>query len=435
MSRAAVITPRARFLDKDGLTPLASGTLTFYEANSTNLATIYSDGPLSSSQSNPYTLGAGGTTDGDIRFSTMLTAVLKDSSGAEIRTIDDWTCFNEDSPFSTWNSTTTYGSGGANIVTHSDDYYVSLQAANLNKDPSSEAAWWQISYILTGSAASLTRLESIAEITPSQGLLIIGTATAWEGGVTIGSAAMNLLEGLTTSIGTDADHDIDIAAGSCMDSTNVEPMTITALTKQIDATWAAGDDAGGLASGLTVDDNLWYHIFVVKVGSSYDVMFDTSVVCQNGVDNNSVTYYRRIGSVKTDGSSNLVSYWQVGDYFYWDVMVQDVASANPGTSAVSPTITTPLGVSVTALILGVVRKDAGQTILMVTSPDQADTSPTSANSQCVAGQNPLTDLFYHQSFITVQTSTTSTIRYRLDVSTATTTVYINTVGWIDQRGQ
>ena len=48
----------------------------------------------------------------------------------------------------------------------------------------------------------------------------------------------DLFYGLTLSNGSDADHDIDIAAGACMDSTAAVRISLsTAFTKQIDATW------------------------------------------------------------------------------------------------------------------------------------------------------------------------------------------------------
>ena len=49
----------------------------------------------------------------------------------------------------------------------------------------------------------------------------------------------------TISNGTDTDHDIDFAAGFILDSTGAKTLAGSALTKQIDATWAAGDAAGG----------------------------------------------------------------------------------------------------------------------------------------------------------------------------------------------
>ena len=125
----------------------------------------------------------------------------------------------------------------------------------------------------------------------------------------------NMFYGLTLSNGTDADHDIDIAAGACMDTTAAVRINLTtAFTKQIDATWAAGDDVGGLASGATLTTNAMYHLFAVVVGGVADVMFDTSITCANGVANNAVTSYQYINSVRTDASSNILPFINKGNY-------------------------------------------------------------------------------------------------------------------------
>ena len=58
------------------------------------------------------------------------------------------------------------------------------------------------------------------------------------------------IAGLEISNGTDTDHDIDIATGRCKDSTGAYDLILSSgLTKQIDAAWSAGDDAGGLDTG------------------------------------------------------------------------------------------------------------------------------------------------------------------------------------------
>jgi len=81
----------------------------------------------------------------------------------------------------------------------------------------------------------------------------------------------NYRAGLITSLDTDTDHDINIAVGQCRDSTDTKNMLLeTTITKQIDATWAGGDDAGGLnatdfASGSSgTEPDTWYHVYLIK---------------------------------------------------------------------------------------------------------------------------------------------------------------------------
>jgi hypothetical protein len=83
-----VINTYQQFLDATG-GPLAAGTITFNINLTTTLDTIYSDEALTIAQSNPYTLDAAGRITGDVRYEGLKRLVIKDSSGATIRTIDN----------------------------------------------------------------------------------------------------------------------------------------------------------------------------------------------------------------------------------------------------------------------------------------------------------------------------------------------------------
>lgn len=148
--------------------------------------------------------------------------------------------------------------------------------------------------------------------------------------------------GGTLSNGTDADHDIDVTAGTCRDSADATDITIPAYTKQIDASWSAGDNAGGLSSSLTLSTDTWYHVFAIVVSGAADIGFDTSVTAANLVTDHSATAYRYIGSVMTDSSSNILAFTQDGDQFIWSSPTLDV-SASVGTTASSQTIKAPTG--------------------------------------------------------------------------------------------
>ena len=147
------------------------------------------------------------------------------------------------------------------------------------------------------------------------------------------------IAGLTLSNDADADHDILIAVGIAIDNTNGAVLELTtAITKRIDAGWAAGDDGGGLFSGSAANDT-WYHIHLIKKDSdnSIDAGFDTSVTAANIPAG--YTAFRRLGSVLTNGSANIIGFSQNGDEFLWDVPVSDYSANNPGTSAVLRALT------------------------------------------------------------------------------------------------
>ena len=246
------------------------------------------------------------------------------------------------------------------------------------------------------------------------------------------------LAGLGLSNGTDADHDIDISVGECRGSDDDEDITLSsALTKQIDASWAAGDDAGGLSSSLTLSADTWYHVHAIVVGGSADVGFDTSVTAANLVTDHSATAYRRIGSVLTDGSSNIIAFQQTGDTFKLDVPVSDDATTNPGTSARTITLSVPTGVIVQALMIyshQFVVSVAAQALMSPLSI--ADTAPTS--SLYTIRQNVhsgYSGAQVHGVYIEMETNTSAQIRVRCNQSDGNSRSEIMTLGWKDRRGR
>mgnify|MGYP007112901259 CR=1 FL=1 len=112
------------------------------------------------------------------------------------------------------------------------------------------------------------------------------------------------LAGFTLSNSTsgdtpDADHDIDIAAGECRDSTHTTNIVLaSSMTKQLDASWASGNFAGGLDGGAVQADT-WYHVFVIKnpTSAAVDVLFSTSATAPTLP--NGYTKFRRLGAVKS----------------------------------------------------------------------------------------------------------------------------------------
>lgn len=127
--------------------------------------------------------------------------------------------------------------------------------------------------------------------------------------------------GLTLRNAADADHDITVLQGIAIDKTNTVPIRLGSLiTKQIDTTWVAGNNAGGLASGVSLTNNTWYHVFVILDESTgtVDVGFDTSITAANLIADSGYDKYRRIGSVLTDGSANIIPFYQTANFFRWD---------------------------------------------------------------------------------------------------------------------
>ena len=140
------------------------------------------------------------------------------------------------------------------------------------------------------------------------------------------------IDGFITSPGTTPDEDVDIAAGQCVNAAGDTLFTGTAMTKQNDATWAAGTAAGGMNDAETVSADTWYAVHAIFNSSGgVDYGFDTSATAVNLLADTAVGAagfdqgYRRIGWVQTDATSDFITWTQRGDDFVFN---------NPGAQAV-----------------------------------------------------------------------------------------------------
>ena len=233
------------------------------------------------------------------------------------------------------------------------------------------------------------------------------------------------IAGLTLS--KSADNDIDIAPGSARDDDDAQNMDLAAtLTKQIDAAWAVGDDAGGLDTG-TVTNSTWYHVHLIRRSDTgvVDGLFSlspTSPTLPAGYD-----AQRRLGSVyyATGAFQDFHQPPEQPDLFLWLDKILDVSSGSATTTPALVVLSVPTGVAVTALVLAVSQSAAGSTVL-VDSPAKNAETPYSLNADLVyasypdsARRNILTD---------------SSARVRV-VGETTITYSMWTAGWLDRRGR
>lgn len=230
----------------------------------------------------------------------------------------------------------------------------------------------------------------------------------------------------------DPTNDIDFGHGQCADATNTFYMIAgSTLTKRLDATWAVGNNQGGLFSGSIA--NATYHCFIIMRPDTgnVDAGFDTDPNAANRPA--SYTYYRRVGSIVRTGAA-IKSFRQFKDMFFWDVMTRDDSSAVIGPTTI--TLTVPTGIVVTALFNGFMDDTGPPTAFqgaLITSLDQTDTAPTNAaftfGSQA---DNGATKTWFEGSG-QVRTNTSGQVRKRL-TNTSPTSFSLVTYGWIDTRG-
>ena len=239
------------------------------------------------------------------------------------------------------------------------------------------------------------------------------------------------LNGLITSrnVTTPNTH-IDIGVGASWVGDRII-QNVATFTKRLDAIWLAGSGNGGLFSGARAA-NTWYHLFVLRNDTTgvIDFGFDTSVSAANRPAG---WTSRIIWSVRTDASSNIIPYAQVGDNCIWATppldlnQVGSISSANGTLYAIS----VPLGLSVSANLLAFGNGSAAQ-LHFFSSPLCVDLAATITSG----GRFTLQTGNTFAMSIDLVTNTASQIRVRAFNSILTAdTVTLVTNSFIHPRGR
>ena len=252
-----------------------------------------------------------------------------------------------------------------------------------------------------------------------------------------GSVAFQVLVGgeifgLTTSRG--GVTSMTIATGVCVDGTQGVTMRLTSAqnSKLVNSAWAVGVTTGMLDTG-TIAASTWYHVFLIYRQDTgvVDSICSTTVATPTMPTN--YTHYRRIGSFRTDGSSQIIAYTQDGDYFRWAAgPALDVNATNPGTSATTSTVTVPSGVNVHAYFnVGLAPSASGSALYIsdLAANDEAASITATPLAQIRAVTNTAS------GWAIVRTNTTAQIRWRVDSSDGSTVVRIVALAWWDPRGR
>jgi hypothetical protein len=233
---------------------------------------------------------------------------------------------------------------------------------------------------------------------------------------------------------SDANNDIDISAGECRDATNAHNLILAAsLTKQLDAAWAVGTNAGGLDTGAKANST-WYFVWLIKRSDTgvVDALFSTSSTAPTMPTN--YDYKRLIGAVRTDGSSNILAFSALetdggGIESLWSDPPLDVNDATPGTAANLRTLSVPTGIKVWAWVNAYLTVGAATHGLYLSSPDVIDEAASAG-----AGVAPLASLAMGATStsnpthgpLRIRTNTSSQIRARQTVNSQQSIV---TLGW------
>lgn len=220
---------------------------------------------------------------------------------------------------------------------------------------------------------------------------------------------------------SDAANDIDFTEGFCYDLSTKEKIVSTAMTKQLDTTWAEGTHAGGLDTGSKANST-WYHCFAIsKADGTSDFLFSTSVTAPtmpSGYVNK-----RRVGSIKTDSSGNIRLFTQDGDFVQWATPSNEIITTTPPTTFTDLIISAPLGIKTRVLLQTSLASSSFPTMVLKDKNSGLFTSVTSGLA--IHGNLSFVDWIY--------TNTSSQIQHYCSLGSVTNYL-ISSIGYYDKRG-
>lgn len=219
----------------------------------------------------------------------------------------------------------------------------------------------------------------------------------------------------------DATNDLDISAGVAIDGSGVYLMRGSAITKQLDAAWAVGTNAGGLDTGSIGNSDYYIWLIARSDTGVVDVLFSLSSTAPTMPAN--YDFKRLIGWFKRVGGAIVLFHTYEteggGIELAWDVPTLDVSLANTlTTSRRTDAVKVPLNFS-TIANLNVAAFDASSGFqAWVTCPDVTDAAPAALVAPLGTVNPPAGSAGLAK--VSVRTSATGTIASRATLATVDT---------------
>lgn len=222
----------------------------------------------------------------------------------------------------------------------------------------------------------------------------------------------------------DATNDLDIAIGSCRDSTDAMDMVLaSALTKQSDAAWAVGTNQGALDNiGSAGNNDFYIHLIKRSDTGVVDVLFSLSSTSPAMPTN--YDYRRLIGWFKRAGGTIVAFHTYEleggGLELTWDVPTLDINLANTlTTSRRTDAVKVPLNFATEAHLNVIINDASSGGHAWLCCPDQTDAAPSaSAAPLANIGSSGGGDLVSNESGqFRIRTSATGTIAARSTIAT------------------
>lgn len=252
-------------------------------------------------------------------------------------------------------------------------------------------------------------------------------------------APRGLIWGLTLANNATTPNTVyDISAGESAsnDATTPALMVAAAFSKTTGA-WAVGSGNGSLDTG-SVAASTWYHVFQIMRPDTgvVDYLLSTSATAPTMPAN--YTHKRRIGSIKTNASSQIIAFKQFEDSFFWAAIVGE----SPVNSTGEQTLTlagVPTGIRVQPfLAVNPGLSVSGDCSLRIRSPDLMP-SGAAPNIGGVPGGGWVCGIANNVSRV----NASPPIALYTNTSAQLTTILagtmaffvVNTSGWSDTRGR
>jgi hypothetical protein len=230
----------------------------------------------------------------------------------------------------------------------------------------------------------------------------------------------------------DVTNDIDFSAGSSISTDATHwPMVGAALTKQLDAAWAVGNNAGGRMSAAAIT-NTTYHCFQIRRPDTgvVDYGFDVSATAPTLPTN--YTQYRRIASIVRAGGAIRI-FDQAGDVFTYRTAISDRSSTSAAAAALL-TLSVPIGISVLPIMVLKLAANASSDITNGLGPAVAGN--TTENVQQVFSTASGVSVDFANVPPIYATNTSGQIYFKCVITAGTINFnFLNTFGYVDTRGR
>lgn len=260
-----------------------------------------------------------------------------------------------------------------------------------------------------------------------------GSAWVWFG---VNDLLAGVIKGCVPSNGVDVDHDLTFTAGKFISTDRV--YSLPALTKQFDAAFAEGNNAGGLGNTVTLPTSGAFYIFAISKNASpatVDYYGDTDSAGANVPAG--WTVIKEVFRLMTDSSDNFYSFkckeiTGGGLRIRFNNYIQEFSDNNPGTALVNKTLSRVPPLS--RAIVGITMIDDsadGATSLWILEMDQTKSSSSGDLDTDASGGVGLSS---RNSIVKeLDTNSSGQIRYQINNSTADHFIRLNSIGYIVDR--